>query len=346
MQNLFLVGVGNVFAYKNGQLVLTSKTELNTGIEVGTGNTEIRGGEGNQLLYIYYHTGTFAVTLEDTQWMLDYLAYNTGADIAVGGDFIMEETLVVTSGNTVTASETPLEVDGSTAYARVELNGTVTHCVCTGKSIDVSAVPGVATDDEVCVTYLYHDGDGKHIEIPANIVPDQLHFFIKANLATNKEGSGVIGQAIIEVPVGQLSGAQTISMTADGYSTTPLTVNALAYRDTTAGCAGGAYYAKISQLISGEHWYDGVSQLAIEGGDFTLANGKSKKLRVWAIANGKSFLCDNSQLTFTSGTAGVATADATGTITAKAASGTSVVTVKVTDKAALAVTCTVTASAS
>ena len=345
MQNLFLVGVGNVFAYKNGQLVLTSKTELNTGIEVGMSNTDIRGGEGNQLLYIYYHTGTFTLTLEDTQWMLDYLAYNTGADLSVGGDFILEESLTVAAGNTVTASKTPLAVDGTTAYARVEYNNTITHCVCTSTSIDVSAVPGIAQGAVVCVTYLYNDGDGKHIEIPTNIVPDQLHFFIKANLATNKEGSGIIGQAVVEVPVGQLSGAQTISMTADGYSTTPLTVNALAYRDTTAGCAAGAYYAKISQLITGEHWYDGVSQLAIEGGDFSLKNGTSKTLRVWAIANGRSFLCDNSQLTFTSGTQGTATVDTKGVVTAKTATGTSLLTAKITDKTAIAVTCTVTATA-
>ena len=108
-------------------------------------------------------------------------------------------------------------------------------------------------------------------------------------------------------------------MTADGYSTTPLTANALAYTDENGGCSAGAYYAKISERVDGGSALDGISGLAIAGGDFSIASGSTTTLQVYAVKNGRSFLVDNSLLTFTSGTTGVATiGEHTGVVSAVA----------------------------
>lgn len=302
----FLVGVGDVVAIQNGQVVAHSKTMLNSGFEVSTSNTEIRGGQGYQLLYVYYHTGALSVTLEDTQWQLPWIMLNTGASLAVGGNFWNEETITKGSGSTVVPSETPIAVDGESVYAYVDYKGTRYSCPYSDGSVDISSV-GMTEGDKACMGYFVSDVNGETITIPANIIPDTVHLFIFGKLASDTADKGIIGDAVIEIPLAQLSGAQTISMTADGYSTTPLTANALAYTDTSEGCAAGAYYAKISERVSGASPLDGITALAIAGGDFTLASGSSATLQVYAVKDGRSFLVDNSLLTFTSGTTGVAT---------------------------------------
>lgn len=320
----FLVGVGNVVAMQNGQVVATSKTMLNTGFEVSTSNTEIRGGQGNQLLYVYYHTGALNITLEDTQWQLPWLMLNTGAALSVGGNFWEQETIVGGSP-TVTPSKTPVAIDGDTAYAFVEYEGTIYACPYADGTVDVSSV-GLQEGDRACMGYFVSDMSGQTITIPANIIPDTVHLFITGKLASDTAGSGLIGDAVIEVPLAQLTGAQSISMTADGYSTTPVSAMALAYAPVDGGCDTNAYYAKISERISGASPLDGISALAVAGGDFSLANGSSATLQVYAVKNGRSFLADNSQLTFTSSTGSVATVGQhTGVVTAVASTGTTVI---------------------
>lgn len=320
----FLVGVGNVVAMQNGQVVATSKTMLNTGFEVSTSNTEIRGGQGNQLLYVYYHTGALNITLEDTQWQLPWLMLNTGAALSVGGNFWEQETIVGGSA-TITPSKTPVAIDGDTAYAFVEYEGTIYACPYADGTVDVSSV-GLQEGDRACMGYFVSDMSGQTITIPANIIPDTVHLFITGKLASDTAGQGLIGDAVIEVPLAQLTGAQSISMTSDGYSTTPVSAMALAYAPVDGGCDTNAYYAKISERVSGANPLDGITALAIAGGDFSLANGSSATLQVYAVKNGRSFLADNSQLTFTSSTGSVATVGQhTGVVTAAASTGTTVI---------------------
>lgn len=320
----FLVGVGNVVAMQNGQVVATSKTMLNTGFEVSTSNTEIRGGQGNQLLYVYYHTGALNITLEDTQWQLPWLMLNTGAALSVGGNFWEQETIAGGQAS-VTPSKTPVAIDGDTAYAFVEYEGAIYACPYAEGVVDVSSV-GLQEGDQACMGYFVSDMNGQTITIPANIIPDTVHLFITGKLASDTAGSGLIGDAVIEVPLAQLTGAQSISMTADGYSTTPVSAMALAYAPVDGGCDTNAYYAKISERVSGANPLDGITALAIAGGDFSLANGSSATLQVYAVKNGRSFLADNSQLTFTSSTGSVATVGQhTGVVTAAASTGTTVI---------------------
>ena len=296
----FLVGVGNVVAVQNGQVVAHSKTMLNTGFEVSTSNTEIRGGQGNQLQYVYYHTGALSVNLEDTQWQLPWIMLNTGASLSTGGNFWAEETIVA-SGTTVQFEGVPVAVDGGTPYGYINYNGAVYNCPydSTTGYLDISSVPAPA-NASLCVGYFVADANGETITIPANIIPDTVHLFIFGKLASDSAGSGLIGDAVVEFPLAQLTGAQTITMTADGYSTTPITAQALAFTDSTGGCSTGAYYAKISERITGESPLAGITALAIVGGDFEMTVGDTATLTVYAVKNGRSFLVDNSLLTFSS----------------------------------------------
>lgn len=312
----FLVGVGNVVAVQNGQVVAHSKTMLNTGFEVSTSNSEIRGGQGNQLQYVYYHTGALNLTLEDTQWQLPWIMLNTGAALSTGGNFWFEETIGYSGTGEVTPTKTPIGIDSETVYAYVDYKGTVYTCPYADGTVDISSV-GITQGTSACMGYFISDANGETITIPANIIPDIVHLFITAQLASDSAGKGIIGTATVEVPLAQLSGAQTISMTADGYSTTPLTASALAYTDTTGGCAAGAYYAKISEKINEGNVLDGISALAIANGDFSMQAGTTATLSVYAVKEGRSFLVDNSLLTFTSSATTIASVGAhTGVVTA------------------------------
>lgn len=310
----FLVGVGNVVAMQNGQVVATSKTMLNTGFEVSTSNTEIRGGQGNQLLYVYYHTGALNITLEDTQWQLPWLMLNTGAALSVGGNFWEQETIVGGSA-TITPIKAPVAIDGDTAYAFVEYEGAIYACPYADGTVDVSSV-GLQEGDQACMGYFVSDMSGQTITIPANIIPDTVHLFITGKLASDTAGAGLVGDVVIEVPLAQLTGAQSISMTADGYSTTPVSAMALAYAPVDGGCDTNAYYAKISERVSGANPLDGITALAIAGGDISINNGETITLQVYAIKNGRSFLVDNSLLTFTSDSSTIASVgEHTGVVT-------------------------------
>lgn len=336
----FLVGVANVVAMQGSQMVFSSKTMLNTGIEVSTSNTEIRGGQGNALQGMYYHTGTLSLTLEDTQFSLPLIALNTGAKMSIGADIWETESVTLVGLKGTLTKATPVAVDGQgKAYVYYDNNGTYLSFEATDKTFTAT---GVAENSTLCVTYL-KKVTSKQITIPSNIIPERVRLYLTANLASDIDGKGFIGTATVEIPVAQLTGSQSISMTADGYSNTPLSATALAYSDNTSGCENGSYYAKITEHLYDTNWYDDVTALAIQDGDFNLAKSGEKQLLVWAIAGGRSFQAPIEDLTFTSGTTATATVSASGLVKATATGGTTDIKVVITKKNTIEAhaTCTV-----
>lgn len=343
MKKRFLVSVGDVVAMQGNNIVFKSKTMADTGFSVETSNTEIRGGVSNPLQAVYYHSGALNITLTETQFSLPYIALNSGGAITNGGDIWTNETVTLV-GESGTITGTAVAIDGEVPAVWVESNGTNYTLPLTGNTFSVSGT-GIAQNSTICVSYLVNQSAAQTVTIPADIIPDRVRLYIIANLYGDVSGSGFIGKVQIEIPVAQLSGAQEITMTADGYSNTPLTAMALAYTDSNAiGCSQGQYYAKITEYLNDAKWYDGVTGLAIQGGDFTLNGpaGTKATLRVYAVRGNNSFLCDNSLLTFTSGTAGTATVGANTGVVTSVANGTSLITVKITGKEDIEGSCTVT----
>lgn len=346
MRKRFLVSVGDVVAMQGNNIVFTSKTLTDSGITIETSNQEIRGGVGNQLQAIYYHTGTLNLNLTDTQFRLPYLALNTGSSIVNGGEIWSSETVIL-NGSTGTIQGVPAKIDGEdlavwTEYEDADITLPVTF---TNEKYTFSVDgTGIAPNSTICVKYLDVKNSAQTITIPADIVPDRIRLYIIANLYGDISGKGFIGKVQIEVPVAQLTGAQEISMTADGYSSTPLTAVALAYTDSSAiGCNVGSYYAKITEYLDNSKWSDGIIGLAIEGGDFSLKGiGTKSKLRVWATKGNTSFLCDNSLLTFTSGTEATATIGANSGEVTTVAAGNTLLSVKITEKPTIEASCTLT----
>ena len=53
----FLTSVANAYGYDDatGALLFEGKTLLDSSVETTLANTDVRGGRGNQLQYVFYH---------------------------------------------------------------------------------------------------------------------------------------------------------------------------------------------------------------------------------------------------------------------------------------------------
>ena len=105
----FLVSVADVYGYdSNDTLLFVGKTLLDSSIETTLSNTDVRGGRGNQLQYIYYHTAEMNITVNETQFSLEFLALNTGTNIQMGADMFVEESVTLDKGQGTVTTGTPL----------------------------------------------------------------------------------------------------------------------------------------------------------------------------------------------------------------------------------------------
>jgi hypothetical protein len=343
----FLTSVADVYAYDESDNVLfTGKTLLDSSIEVSLGSAPVRGGKGNQLQYIYYHTGEMKFTLTDTQWNLGMLAATVGSDLELG-NYYKQETVAVTASSGSIA-ETPLAFAGTTIYGWATSPLGLTQRV-TFTTVGGFTVTGTETSGNWCVRYYTANvSDGRQFTIEANMIPKVVKLVMETQLNSADVTTNKIGIVQIIAPTVTLSGAFTLSMKADGVSTTPLTGTALAYggTSTTDACADEPYYAKIVEVIDNSNWYDNVIGYSISGGDFTLGVGNTTTLSVYAIpSSGNSFKVLNSYLDFTSNNTGSATAGLhTGIITGIAA-GSATITVYRTSASSISTTAKVTVTA-
>lgn len=334
MDKEFLVSVADVYGYDaNDNLLFVGKTSLDTSIETTLSNTDVRAGKGNQLQYIYYHTAEMNITISDAQFSLPYLAANIGSAITTGQRMFKEETVTLTDG-AGSVSGTPLALSTSTIYGWVEKDGVVSRVTFSGKSFDIS---DPTYNGDVCVRYYANDIDAESITVYADMMPATIRLVLEATLASDKIGStSKIGVVQVEVPKASMTGAFTLSMTPDGVASTPLSIRALASKSNGGGCTGSRpIYATITKKVDTANWYDNVTALAIEGGDFALDLGdaETKTLIVYAITStGTTFLAPVSGLTFASETTGTAEISSAGLVT-PIGEGTSVLKASITDKA-------------
>lgn len=340
----FMTSVADVYGYdESDNLLFTSKTLLDSSMEVTLGSSEVRGGRGNQLLYTYFHTGAMNVTLNDTQFNLQMLGATVGQSVVTGNDVYTEETVTLGSGGAGTVTRTPLAIQGSTIYGWVSLpNGTTERVTFTGSNFTAS---GGASGNVVCVRYYAADAASRSVTVPANAIPKIVRLVMEAQLNSSDVGTNKIGTVQIIVPKFSLSGAFTLSMTSDGVSQTPLSGMAFAYSDTeSAACTSAPVYAKIIEILDSTNWYDNVVALAIEGGDFSLVHPATRTLVVYAIPNNGDapFIPPVADLTFTSGTTGTATIGTNTGLVTTVAAGTSLLKAVITAKNTVEASCTLT----
>ena len=282
--NRFLVSVANVIGYdKNDNIVLEGTTLLNSTLEHAVSNTDIRAGQGNKLQYIYYHSDDLTGNIEESQFSLAMLALANGSTITTGANIWTEETVTVASGaGTVTG--TPLAHQTSTLYGWVTYGDVVSErVVFTGSAFTIA---DTSYSGDVCVRYYAYNSATRHMEINASSLPAHIRLVMRVGLFSNDSATNKVGEAIITIYDASITGAYTINMTSDGVSTTPLAFRATATTKVAAGCNSATQvYGSIDEVLYDTNWYDNVVSLAVDGGDFVLANLATKKLVVRAVPN-------------------------------------------------------------
>lgn len=317
----FLVSTANVYGYdSDDNLLFVGTTLMDTSIETTLSNTDVRAGQGNQLQYIYYHTAEMNITINEAQFSLPYLALNVGSSITTGANVWTTETVTIENG-AGTVAGTPLPVASTTLYGWVtDKNSNTERVIFNGSSFNMS---DSNYNGDVCVRYYAADASAQQITVYADMLPSTIRLVMEAQLCSSDSTTNRIGTLQVEVPKASMTGAFTLSMTPDSVAQTPLTVRALSYTPTNnGGCAANRpVYAEITEILFNRQWYDNVIALAIEGGDFSLATGATKALKVFAIPNDgtAAFLAPASEITFSSDATSKATVDGTGVVTAVAA---------------------------
>lgn len=349
-----IAGSANVdfFDPSNNNLMASSKTLIDSGLNMAITGEEARGGQGNILLGKYYHDSSFGLTLTDQIWDLNYLAMNCGGSITAGSDIITLEQYTVATENQIEVTQAPVAftpTSGVIGWYKLshEADDAYKQFV-----IDPDTKKGTVTNltagSIVCVKYVTNSSTARKFVVNADYIPSIVHAVMTISLfkagttAETLTSSAKIGEIIVDIPNFQLEGAQDFSLTSSGIASVALSGSALATFTGNAGCSDHGYYAIITENIFNQSEWDNVISLVVANGNMEFsATAETKKIQVYKLFNNgtQPALVDNAKLTFTVNGSSVSCDD--GIVTA-IAEGTSTIEIVATDAPTLTTACVAT----
>lgn len=341
MSNYILAGVGTIEAFTQSSTqptkIFTSKTLQESGISISVTAEDIRGGLSNPLLGRYFHDSILEANITDALFNLQYLALNVGGEVVVGGSSLVTETVTAGSG-TLTVQGTPVAFGtaGTVGWYTPAGQEDWAPLTFTGKV----ATADVTSGSSYCVRYNADDSGIQEFVVPSAIIPSEVHLVMTYPLfagGTSPEAistSSQVGELIVDIPRFQFAGNVELSLTSSGAATSNLSGSALASY-TTANCNDMGTYGTVKQKIYGGNWYDNLTTIAVDGGNFSIAKGATKTLKVIGLFKNGTGILDNSKLTFTSAQTSTASVDNKGVVTGAAAGSTNI-TITVTGKTSIA----------
>lgn len=300
-------------------LMLTSKTAINGGIEVTTTEVDVKGGMGHKLIGRVFTDGMFNVNASDALFDFNYMKMALGGEVKIGGDMICSpEQVTITKANEITVTGTPVAWDGQYVGWYTKAGEDFANKITFNGKIAVAN--GLNIGDVVCVRYRTNDATLRQFIVPSTIIPDEVTLIMRAGLfsAGTKEftASSKVGDVIIEVPRFIFSGSTTLSFDNTGASTTDLSGSALVNYDSTASCDENGYYAILKEVIPSRKKTDGLKALAVNHNGTSVKVGEKTTLDVIGIyENNRTGRVPNADLTFTSTDPTTASVVASGEVT-------------------------------
>lgn len=351
MSNYILAGVGTIEAFTQSSTqptkIFTSKTLQESGISISVTAEDIRGGLSNPLLGRYFHDSILEANITDALFNLQYLALNVGGEVVIGGSSLVTETVTSGSG-TLTVQGTPAAFGAAGTVGWYTPAGQEDWAPLTFEG-KVATVADVTEGGTYCVRYNANDSSIQEFVVPSAIIPSEVHLVMTYPLfagGTSPEAistSSQVGELIVDIPRFQFAGNVELSLTSSGAATSNLSGSALASY-TTANCNDMGTYGTVKQKIYGGNWYDDLTTIAVDGGNFSIADGATKTLKVIGIFKNGTGVLDNSNLTFTSSASSTASVSDAGVVTGEA-TGSANITITVTDKTSVATMVGVTVTA-
>lgn len=343
MNNGLMAGVMNFSGYDyNNNLIIQSQTLVESGINFSISSEEARGGQGNALLGRYYHTSSFGLTLTDQIWNMNYLALNCGGAITAGADVMMQESVVVTTVNSITITGDIVNfTDTSGLVGWYKLPSEDDSQFKTIHFIDHTALTtNLPVGVTVCVKYPIHSYAARKFRVNTQFVPSVIRveltgsLFRVGNSGMIDNNSSKIADIIVKVPQFQFDGNVNLNLSSTSIATVPLTGQALA--NYTGSCDGQAWYAEIIENTIGAGEFDNVVEIAVADGNINLSPNGFETLLVYKIYNDSTVpqRIQNTKLTFAvqPGKESLFTVTPEGIVTASTEAGEGYIDILVTDK--------------
>ena len=340
-----LAGVGDIqlFDQGTGEIIVTSKTLTDSGINFSVTAEDIRGGKANAILGKYFHDTAMELTLTDALFSLEYLALNVGGTITASSNVFTTEQITTSVADTITVTDTPQTFGsvGTIGWYSIAGKDEWTKITFEGKD---ATVAGLASGTTVCVKYIHTDASAEQFVVSSAFIPDQVHAVLtlplfKATVGSDASytSSSKVGEVQVDIPNFLLAGAQELSLSSSGAATTALSGSALASYTGQEGCDSDGYYAILKQVVYNKDEWADVKAIVIADSDIDLAPAETQTLEVYALYSGVKAprLLDNSKLTFTSSDDTYAEVGANTGIVTAVADGTANIEVVVTDHADL-----------
>lgn len=314
MAKYFLGSVGRAEAFRrleggNLELLFSSKTLTDSGINISTSKDDIRAGEGAPVQFSFFHDPSVEITLTDVLWKREYLEAQLGVvfDNDGGNADYITETLTA-SGTTLTLNHTlqpmPLPCAGGQYIVWGSKKGADDWKVLAQSDSVFSTITVADSNGEYCVRYLGLDARAKVAEITSTIIPEELFLIITAPIYAGDACAASRGKAAghitFEVPRFQLNGSQDFTMNMSSNQT--MSLSGMAMATTAESCDSSAgKLLRVIEVIENENWYDSVVNLVAD--DEYLE--KEGDVVIYAVTeSGNVFKCDPSAL-------GYATTDVT-----------------------------------
>lgn len=343
-----LAGVGDIqlFDQATGEIIVTSKTLTDSGINFSVTAEDIRGGKANAILGKYFHDTAMELTLTDALFSLEYLALNVGGTITAGSNVFTTEQFTVAVADTITVSDTPqnfgalnqpigwVSIAGQDNWTKVVFD----------PDTKTATLAGLPVGTTVCIKYIHTDASAEQFIVSSAFIPDQVHAVLtlplfKATVGADASytSSSKVGEVQVDIPNFLLAGAQELSLSSSGAATTALSGSALASYTGNEGCDADGYYAILKQIIIGKDEWADVKAIVIADSDIDLTPTETQTLEVYALYNGVKAprLIENAKLTFTSSSDSIATVGANTGLVTGVANGSATIEVVVTNKPAL-----------
>lgn len=339
-----LAGVGDIqlFDQSTGELIVTSKTLTDSGINFSVTAEDIRGGMANALIAQYFHDSAMGLMLTDALFSMQYLALNVGGTISASADVMTTEQITTAVVDEITVSSEP-KMFGNIGYlgwysiAGKDNWAKIVFDPLTKKAV----VPNLPVGTTVCVKYIKTDASAEQFTVSSAFIPSQVYALLTLPLfkagteaGASYTSSSKVGEVQVEIPNFLLAGAQDLSLSASGASTTALSGSALVSYTGSEGCDGDGFYAKLKQVTYGKDEFDDVKAIVIADSNIELAPTEKQTLEVYALYGGVKAprLLDNAKLTFTSSANSYATVGSHDGIVEGVADGHADIEVKVTSR--------------
>ena len=307
-----LAGVGDIqlFDQGSGEIIVTSKTLTDSGINFSVTAEDIRGGKANAILGKYFHDTAMELTLTDALFSLEYLALNVGGTITAGSNVFKTEQYTIATADTIITQETPQMFGSVGTIGWVSIAGKDEWTKVTfDPDTKTATLAGLSVGTTVCVKYIHTDASAEQFIVSSAFIPDQVHAVLtlplfKATVGADASytSSSKVGEVQVDIPNFLLAGAQELSLSSSGAATTALSGSALASYTGNEGCDADGYYAILKQVTYNKDEWADVKAIVIADSDIDLAPAETQTLEVYALYSGVKAprLIENSKLTFTS----------------------------------------------